>query len=420
MRKLGTLFHHKKDNYQQALAEFSRSLTLIVDFDQLLENLEGKLKEIADITQIHILLRDADTQLFEMAGTKAPPSPQIDELPLRFNADDRLVQWLSVNETPLVVQGNPGVILFLAQWEQEIIQHHHIKIIIPLIVMNRVNGMVLLGPKANGTYSKNEIDLLVTLLSQSALAFENALLYKEQKQRLKKMFRSDRLATIGQIAAGAAHEIRNPLTSIRSTIQYLKNKDSDEERREMMDELISEVDRIDEIIRGLLSFSKPVQPQKERFNLTELMEKTLHLTASTARRNNVRFQFAPSGNETCIHADPQQLRQVFMNIILNAVQAMPNGGTLSILIDRVLLPGRPALARLTFTDTGSGIPEKEMEHIFDPFFTTKNDGTGLGLSISYGIIQQHGGDIEVQSGGGDAPSGTSIIITLPSDERTTA
>jgi len=417
MSLIRKLFHREEDSYRQALMEFSRSLTLIVDFDQLLENLEGKLREIADITKIHILLHEPEAHRFEAANQKHPLAPSPETPPLSFLSDDRLIQWLAVNEMPLVVEGNPGVMHFLSTREQEMLAYHGIQIIVPLIVMNRVNGLVLLGAKSRGLFSKNEIDLLVTLLSQSALAFENALLYKEQKQRLKKMFRSDRLATIGQIAAGAAHEIRNPLTSIRSTIQYLKKKDSDEERREMMDELIIEVDRIDDIIRGLLSFSKPVKPQKERFNLVDLMEKTLNLTIATARRNQVTFDFIRPENESLILADPQQLRQVFMNIILNAVQAMPNGGTLTIRMDAMPLPDRPGRIRLTFCDTGTGIPEKELEHIFDPFYTTKNDGTGLGLSISYGIIQQHGGDIEVKSRYAQDDVGTTLTLILPADER---
>ncbi len=317
----------------------------------------------------------------------------------------------------LVVEQNPGVVQFLSQRERTLLEAHDVQIIVPLIVMNRINGMVLLGAKASGSFTRAEVDLLITLLGQSALAFENALLYREQKHRLRKMYRSDRLATIGQIAAGAAHEIRNPLTSIRSTIQYLKKKDPDDERREMMDELIAEVDRIDEIIRGMLSFSKPVKPLKEKVDLADLLQKTLNLTAPTARRNRVEFRFPPPAERITLMADPQQLRQVFMNIILNAVQAMPQGGDLAIEMGAVALPDRASRIHTVFTDTGSGIPDSDLEHIFDPFFTTKNDGTGLGLSISYGIIQQHGGEIEVRSRHGSPPTGTTITVILPEDKK---
>ncbi|MCK5148998.1 histidine kinase [bacterium] len=414
MFKWSKLFKKPDDSYRQALTEFSRSLTLIVDFDQLLENLEGKLREIADIPRVYIFLKDPETNRFDLAN---PHDDDQSDTRFNFSADDRLIQWLTVNEMPLVVENYSGVISFLSERERELIIKHQTQIIIPLIVMNHLSGMVFLGPKSTGPFAKGEIELLVTLLGQSALAFENALLYREQKQRLRKMFRSDRLATIGQIAAGAAHEIRNPLTSIRSTIQYLKKKDPDNERREMMDELISEVDRIDEIIKGLLSFSKPIKPQKERLDLTDLICKTLKLTGSTARNNKVKIDFTTSVTPCFLNADPQQLRQVFMNIILNSVQAMPSGGTLSIHIESITGQDRNEWVRIDFTDNGMGIPETQLEKIFDPFFTTKNDGTGLGLSISYGIIRQHNGDIEVQSISGKAPSGTSIIITLPANER---
>ena len=410
------LFSRTKTDYKKTLTEFIHSLTLIVDLKQLMENLVGKLREITDIQKIFILLRDFDTHRFIAEFTEGSMAGYTLES-LTFHAEDRLIQWLSTNGTPLLVSENPGVIEFLSIRERDLIHKLGIQMIIPFIVMNRVTGIVLLGHKTDDNwFKKSEIELLTILLEQSALAFENALLYKKQKNRLQKMFRTERLASIGQIAAGAAHEIRNPLTSIRSTIQYLQKKETDSEKETMLHELIGEVDRIDEIIDGLLSFSKPVKPKKEKTDLIQLIQQVLTLTASTARRAKVDIEFTPSDDQAIIEADSDQLKQVFLNVIMNAVQAMKNGGFLSILIDPIeKKPEKrePSYYCLRFRDTGPGIPEVDLEHIFDPFYTTKKEGTGLGLSISYGIIQQHGGEIEVTNHNQTGNSGTTVTVLLP-------
>lgn len=422
MNRIKTISRTQKSaraDYRKALTEFSRSLTLIVDFEQLLENLAGKLREIADIPKVIIMLQDQETGRFYVADSRGvKPSDPIESL--HFKPDDRLIRWLKVNETPLTIEANSGVVSYLSSKEQEILNRINIQIIVPLLVMNHVTGMVLLGRKTSGEgFTREELELLTTLLSQSALAFENALLYQEQKQRLKKMFRADRLATIGQIAAGAAHEIRNPLTSIRSTIQYFRKGETSTDKVEMLGELMSEVDRIDAIIHGLLSFSKPVKPQKEQVELGTLIEQVLTLTASTARKNQVHIAFDSKDQAVLIKADPSQMKQVFINIVLNAIQGMQKGGELTIKIDPVEQRderGMNRFFRIQFIDTGIGIPEEKLELIFDPFFTTKKDGTGLGLSICYGIIQQHGGDIEVKSvhkTERKSPSGTTVSILMP-------
>jgi signal transduction histidine kinase len=288
--------------------------------------------------------------------------------------------------------------------------------------MNRVTGLVCLGKKiSNARFTREEVELLTTLLGQVSLAFENAYLYQQQKSRLRKMYRADRLATLGQLAAGAAHEIRNPLTSIRSTIQYLQKTITDAAKKELVVGLIQEVDRINEIIEGLLSFSKPTRPETEQVNLDSLLEQTLTLIATSAKKRKIEVDYKFDATEKQLEADPSQLKQVFLNIMMNAMQAMDDGGNLQILVessrkDGQLSPEGQKRFLITFKDSGEGIPKENLEHVFDPFFTTKKDGTGLGLSISYGIIQQHGGDIEIESLTREEKpdnSGTYVTITLP-------
>ena len=226
------------------------------------------------------------------------------------------------------------------------------------------------------------------------------------------MHRADRLATLGELAAGAAHEIRNPLTSVRCSIQFLRKKLNDPMDTEMADDLISEVDRINEIIEGMLSFAKPQPLKKENTQLKTILLQTIQLVSNSARKEGIEICLDYQADQDDIFADPSQLKQVFLNIIMNSIQAIENE------------PGKIYI-NVTFSDrqnkytpeylievidNGEGISNENIDKIFDPFYTTKKEGTGLGLSISYRIINQHGGDIEFFSEPG---IGTKVKIRIP-------
>ena len=222
---------------------------------------------------------------------------------------------------------------------------------------------------------------------------------------------------MGELAAGAAHEIRNPLTAIRSTIQYLsKDFNADPTKKEMMDELISEVERINKIVQGLLSFARPSELNTSEVNIEQLINQTLLLVTNTLRKQDIEVEFEYFTDNTTLQADTEQLKQVFLNIILNAVEAMSKNSsghsrTLIISIEK----GAPINTHsryliVSFEDTGKGIEQKDIENVFNPFFTTKEEGTGLGLAICYGIVKRHEGEIEVKSTPG---KGTCINIKLP-------
>jgi signal transduction histidine kinase len=413
------LLRKKNVSYRQALAEFSKSLTLIADLEQLKDNVAGKIREITGVRTIRIFLLNPDLDRFELAESRGDNN-ETGGGP-HFSPDGPLIRWFAVNETWLAVQENSEVFGFFSGPEQAALREMDIRCIYPLFVMNRVTGLVCLGPKEReNRYETEEIELLNTLLGQAAFAFENAYLSEQQKTRLRRMYRADRLATLGQLAAGAAHEIRNPLTSIRSTIQYLRKELQDENTQTLVNDLIEEVDRINGIIEGLLSFARPSEPQWEKCDLRQLLEQTVSLVSTTAMKRNVAITLDFLAPEQILKADPSQLKQVFLNIIMNAIQAMEGGGTLIISTDLKQsgdYDGIPRTAfRILFRDTGKGIPQSDIEHVYDPFFTTKRDGTGLGLSISYGIIRQHGGEIELESiteADSSVHHGTTVKVILP-------
>ena len=265
------------------------------------------------------------------------------------------------------------------------------------------------------SFDQEEIHLLRTLIDQASFAIENAMLYQLQADRLKRMYHADRMSIMGQLAAGAANEIRNPLTSIQSTIQYLQRDITDPKKKQLVNNLIGEVDRINEIIQRMLSFSKPVMPQTEVIDLDQIIHQTLQLVFNTANKKNIHINYSPNKRKHQIEADPSQLKQVFLNILINAIQAIDNNGEINVSIEdnentEIVSYSVEEEIYIIIIDNGKGIDPEEIDKIFDPFYTTKDDGTGLGLSISYGIINRHGGDIKIRSKAGE---GTTVIISLP-------
>jgi len=217
---------------------------------------------------------------------------------------------------------------------------------------------------------------------------------------------SEKLKAISTLAAGMAHEIKNPLTTIKTFAQFLPEKSGDAEFQEKFHRLVpKEVDRIDRIVRQLLDFAKPAAPSLQPTQLSQLLDETLDFLNSEALRRRIDVERSYSSHDT-IQADPQQLRQVFLNLFLNSLDAMNGHG------GKLTVSTATADSRLTVTvsDTGCGIPKDDLKRIFDPFFTTKPSGTGLGLSVVHGIIKEHRGTIHIDSREGQ---GTRITVAFP-------
>ncbi|NIM90411.1 MAG: PAS domain S-box protein [Candidatus Aminicenantes bacterium] len=230
---------------------------------------------------------------------------------------------------------------------------------------------------------------------------------RKLKRVQSQLIQSARLAALGKLSAGIAHEINNPLSIISGHAQILlmdKIADSPE-IKEPLETIKKQVDRASSITDQLLQFSKRIKPRLKKSNVNETLKDTLVLLRQQLSQDKIKIVKKLSSKPAFIRADASQLQQVFMNLISNASHAMPNGGTLT--IDTTFKDGN---LETKFTDTGCGIPERNLSKIFEPFFTTKKDGTGLGLSIAYGIIKAHKGDIKVKSEEG---KGTTFIIILP-------
>ncbi len=385
--------------------ELEDSLNLIEDFDQIALNFLGKFKEIIPVEKLVLFIYDQDLGKFRVATYMGFRERELKNVSL--SSTEPLAKWLKVNQTFLSLRDQPSVLNYLTPREKEILESLAIELCYPIISMNRLIGILLVGPKADGEdFAKHELSLISSLTPQIGIALENALLYREQRERFRRMLRADKLATIGELAAGAAHEIRNPLTAIKSSLQYLETKSQDEKAKKLLTTALEETDRIDEILSGLLSFSRPSEIRKERHNLLESLEEGLELISFQARKQKITIVKDFPSSPLELNADKSQLKQLFLNLFLNSIQAMAEGGELKL---EVRSPdGRNVL--ITVSDTGEGIPEENLDRIFDPFFTTKKGGTGLGLSICYGIVKSHNGEIEVRSKVGQ---GTTVLVKIP-------
>ncbi|HUN66803.1 MAG TPA: ATP-binding protein [Bacteroidota bacterium] len=396
------------------MTEILHALNSIVGLNQLLENFTAKVREIFRASAVYLILFEPITRQYLGKMARGNGGELLGDF--SFAHTDNLIRWLNVNRSPLDLQREKSVVDYLLPRERDLLGRAGIRLCIPLIVGNRLTGTLLLAGRDDGSdYTRADLDALTMLTSQSALAIENATMYEFQEDKLKKLFHADKLTTVGELAAGAAHEIRNPLTSIRSTVQYL-GREIAENRKDLIEGIICEVDRIDQVIAGLLSFSRTSELKSEVLNIQEVLDQVLLLLDSEMRRHRIGVTRRYLTASARISGDPAQLKQVFVNILMNSIQAMPSGGEIQVSTGNEREAQRGAMVRVEIADTGPGIPEENIPRAFQPFFTTKEEGTGLGLSIAYGIVKKHRGDIEIFNMNRKGEQGTLVRIRLPQSE----
>lgn len=259
--------------------------------------------------------------------------------------------------------------------------------------------------------SKDDIGRLAEAFNSLVSKLEQAR-RKVEKYHYEQMKRADRLASIGEMAAGIAHEIKNPLAGIAGVIQVLKkDMPATDQRRAVLEEVLSQVERMDKAVRNLLSFARPPEPKTTLVDINEVIGKLLDFLAPQFAKYGISAERRLSAGIPWLSLDTDLIQQAFLNIALNAVQAMPEGGKFT--VETSFEPAsdvRPGVVRITFTDTGKGISPDVLGRIFSPFFTTRQQGTGLGLSITQRIVEQHNGEISVVSPPG---KGASFTISFP-------
>lgn len=218
--------------------------------------------------------------------------------------------------------------------------------------------------------------------------------------------RAERLSTLGEMAAVLAHEIRNPLGSIRGTAEILRDDyRPGDPKHEFIEIQIKETERLNHVVEDFLRMARPQAGRMQRCSLREELETIVVLTASDAHQRGIKLTFEPPEDDLAVTGDGEKLRQAFLNIVINALQATPDSGNVTISTG-----SNDGFCEVRFTDTGAGMDAETLGRIFEPFFTTKTDGTGLGLAITRKIIEAHGGTLSVESQIG---TGTTVTVRLP-------
>jgi signal transduction histidine kinase len=225
------------------------------------------------------------------------------------------------------------------------------------------------------------------------------------------LIRTDRLAAMGELTAGVAHEVRNPLGIIRASVQLVEDSDGDPARvRDATRIIKQEIDRLDRVIKALLDFGRPSAPTLRQTNVEDVVDDVVLFTRQFAVQAKVQIETLFSAANPAVLADADQLKQVLVNLVSNAVQAMEDTGGRIV----VRVWDDDSFVFVSVVDDGPGMPPEVLEKVFDPFYSTRSGGTGLGLTIVHRIIDQHGGRVEAQSTPG---AGTTFTIALPATSR---
>ena len=409
---------------QAAICIENSGLTETLDIDEILRLvLEGVIKNIGfDRARLYLVNERRDVLECKMAvGVDVEKIKGI-ELPLDPEAS--IVSRSVMEKKPYIIPDarmDPRVNPVLKEKF-----NLHSLVVIPLFTKEKALGAIAADHTEPGRRLTQEtLDSVMRFAQQAGLAIQNASMYQELKNFSRQMeekiqkttadlrktesqlIRSEKLAALGQLAAGIAHEIRNPLTSINILIHSLRERlPSENSQQEDLKVIEEEIHRMNEIVDQFLRFAKPASPFLEKTDVLSIVEETLQLLRPQIEKQRIvvekEFQALPM-----IQMDREQMKQAMLNLLLNAIQAMPEGGQLT-------LKGQNSKEgqwiHLSIEDSGMGISPKDIDKLFDPFFSTKEGGIGLGLSITHRIIDQHHGKIEVEN----APEkGTIFTVWLP-------
>jgi two-component system nitrogen regulation sensor histidine kinase GlnL len=398
------LFWGQNYDSLQALSVFQKTIRRVLDQKKILEDLCQVLSDALQTESVAAYIRQPGT------GVYANPFGH-NHL---FLPGDPFLQALSRQQEPIVRE---EVLLDKTPKAAQLattLTARQSEICVPLCVQDQLLGFILLGQKRNrAVFSSEDLRLLATLGTEVAVALDNARLYDELRASQVMLARSDRLAAVGTLAAGIAHEIRNPLVAIQTFVQLIPERLDDPEFRTTFLELASkELERVSTLINDLLAFSRPSPPTFDTVPINDLIEQVARLLDGQMKKKGITLTLQLSPDVPAIAIDHTQIKQVLMNLLLNALQATSADGTVTVRTSLLHESADQTYCAIEVQDTGTGISAANKEQIFDPFFTTKESGVGLGLFITHQIITEHGGTIDVDSTVGQ---GTRFVIRLPLD-----
>ncbi len=400
-------FFKDRYDYRETLLNFSKDMVTILNLQSLSSRIIETISETMGVEKASFFLLNEERGGYSLLASKNINLPSS---PPAFFKGDAFLHYLQ-HTKEIVIREE----LTHRLETKEIVDKMSVmeaEVCIPLFSKNQLIGMINLSHKLNkDVYSNEDIELLSTLANQTAIAIENARLYEDLKKSKSYIRRADRLASLGTLTAGLAHEIRNPLVAIKTFTQLLPERLNDEEfRNHFLHVVDGEVDRISSLVTELLDFARPSEPKFEVEDINSILEGMILLVSTQTKSKQINIIKHFSSDLKPITIDREQIKQVFLNILLNAIEATPENGTIFVKTRSFVKPEGEPYLQIEFTDNGCGIPEEYLEDIFTPFFTTREKGSGLGLSISNQIVQDHRGYIDVES---RFNQGASFFVNLP-------
>jgi signal transduction histidine kinase len=397
--------------------EVGRVVTASLDLDEILEASAVNLARIAEATDCFILLLDQARRMLRGSAASTPafrePFRSL-RLPLesRAVAAQAVLTRLPVRVSDASHEGVPRSDLLERFGQRSLLA-------LPLTVRDEAIGAVLIGDaRGPREWTDVQIERATVVARQVAVAVANARLYEDLKKSYDQLARAqeelvkrERLAALGELAAVVAHEVRNPLgvifNSLRSLTRVLKPSG---DAAMLLDIVGEEADRLNRIVGDLLDFARPSEPSLQPEPLEAVLASAVDAAVSAAAANGVKIDLRTGPRLPKAAVDARMLRQALLNLVINAVQAMPRGGTVTIEASEETTPQGQPVARIQVSDTGPGIPPELAERIFQPFFTTKAAGTGLGLAVVKRIVEAHRGEVALDSRPG---KGAHFTLRLP-------
>ncbi len=283
--------------------------------------------------------------------------------------------------------------------------------VFPIFKDRKLTGLLTLGKSRRGMRLRaDNLEQLMIISNQISSSMAKAELIQEKLQLERKMYENEKLSSLGRLSTSVAHEVKNPLSSIKAIVQVLKEDSGNEAKtQKSLSIIVEEIDRLTKVVNQLLVFAKPQADNKSNVKVSDVMDKVLVVLRHEATVNNIDIHVNVSNNLPLIMADEGSLKEVFFNLMNNAIQAMTDGGKLTISID---YDHKNDYIRIIFEDDGPGISKEDMGKIFEPFYTTKQMGTGIGLAIVKKKLEEIRGVIHVES----SSTSTKFIVNIPSSD----
>jgi signal transduction histidine kinase len=392
-------FYRERYLFRLKFLDFNRAVLGILELPVLLQRTVDFVSQALDVDQVAVLILEPEGGCYRVLGRKGEWEG------ISFPAGSAFVAYLKYAKRAVEVEYAKRYASLKPDIQN--LAEKGCSLAIPLEGEEGMPGFLLVGQKKSGkSFSIMEIEALEALAPSFALAISRALLSQDLKDKARQVMQSEKLAAIGEMAASFVHEIRNPLGIILGSVETLHKRVPEAVRLEMLNFIREESERINDMLTNFLDFAKPKTPAFRETDLREVLERTIELISGAAREQKVEIVPQFPRTRAPFYADPDQIREALVNLELNALEAMPDGGSLKISLAHN--PGEGALIRVS--DTGAGIPPGAESKIFDPFYTTKEGGTGLGLAIVYRVVKNHGGEISVERNDG---RGTTFTISLP-------